>query len=365
MREPRTPPPRTVTFAGPRARWSVTATPVDPGAPARVQAGAARNALRDGDRTVLAGLLPFDVDVAGTFLTGHRERVPEPRADLPAGRLVEDPGARDRYTSAVADVLRRIDSGEVDKVVLSRSVRFETTTPVDPQALLDRLAAVNPAAQGFCADLPVGTLVGASPELLCRRSGREVLSHPLAGSVPRQADPVLDEEAGARLAVSAKDLREHAVVVADIVERLGPLAVVAPVGPPRLVRTPAMWHLGTEVRAHLRDEATDSLDLALALHPTPAVCGTPRRAAAEVIRRLEEGERGGYAGAVGFQDRAGDGAWWVAIRCALVDGRTVRAHAGGGIVAGSDPAAEHAETTAKLRTVLAALARERTTEVLA
>jgi isochorismate synthase len=161
------------------------------------------------------------------------------------------------------------------------------------------------------------------------------------------------------LAASAKDQREHAFVVDAMATALAPLCSDLDVpATPGLTQTPNMWHLGTRIVGSVREPATTALDLAVALHPTPAVCGTPTADAREFIL-TNEGDRGFYAGAVGWCDSAGDGEWMVGIRCAELsaDGRTIRASAGGGIVSDSDPQLELAETSAKLRTILSALGR--------
>ncbi|MNQ93520.1 Isochorismate synthase DhbC [compost metagenome] len=117
-----------------------------------------------------------------------------------------------------------------------------------------------------------------------------------------------------------------------------------------------MWHLGTRIEGRLRrPDEVSAAELAALLHPTPAVCGSPRDRAAELIRELEAYDRGFYAGAVGWTNAVGDGAWYVALRCAEVCGREARLYAGAGIVEGSDPAAEADETSGKFQAVLRAL----------
>ncbi|HEY1178918.1 MAG TPA: isochorismate synthase, partial [Phytomonospora sp.] len=207
------------------------------------------------------------------------------------------------------------------------------------------------------------TLVGASPELLVRRRGRVVTAHPLAGSRPRTGNPGRDAAATAELLACDKDRREHAFVVDAIAAALAPYCanVDAP-ATPGVTATGAMLHLGTLITGELRDEGVSALELACALHPTPAVCGTPTAHARELIGRVEGFERGFYAGMVGWTDRSGDGEWAVAIRCAEVDGDRLRLYAGAGIVPGSQPRAELAETRAKFRTLLGALGVETGTE---
>jgi isochorismate synthase len=200
-------------------------------------------------------------------------------------------------------------------------------------------------------------LVGASPELLVARDGDRVTCRPFAGSAPRAADPGLDTDAGAALAASAKDRHEHQLVIDTMADALRPLCSELTIAPtPELSRTTALWHLSTPITGRLRDTSTTAMDLTLALHPTPAVGGVPAGAAADLITELE-GDRGFYAGAVGWCDARGDGRWVVSIRCAQLsaDRRTALAHAGGGIVAESDPDDEVAETTTKFVTILTAL----------
>ncbi|WP_345714200.1 isochorismate synthase, partial [Kineococcus glutinatus] len=213
------------------------------------------------------------------------------------------------------------------------------------------LAVPVPAAPGGAPSW----LVGASPELLLRRRGREVVSVPLAGSQPRSADPAVDAARARRLVASDKDRREHGFVVDAIVGALRPLCTDVRALPPELLATPTVWHLATRITGRLRDGATTSAELVAALHPTPAVAGTPRPAATALIAELEGFDRGCYAGAIGWQDTAGDGEWSVGVRCAELSGNRLRLFAGAGVVAGSDPEAELAETRAKLRTVAGAL----------
>ena len=180
---------------------------------------------------------------------------------------------------------------------------------------------------------------------------------PFAGSAPRATDPEGDAANGAALAASAKDRHEHQLVIDAMRSALEPLCDELTLDPePQLSRTAAVWHLCTPISGRLRETSTTAIDLALALHPTPAVGGVPTQAATELIAELE-GDRGFYAGAVGWCDAGGDGRWVVSIRCAQLsaDRRTAVARAGGGIVAESDPDAEVAETTTKFATMLNAL----------
>jgi isochorismate synthase len=199
-------------------------------------------------------------------------------------------------------------------------------------------------------------LVGATPELLLRKRGAELLSHPLAGSARRSANAAEDERAAQALLASTKDHDEHRHVVEAIVEGLAPYCSHIDAQPrPVLHATASMWHLGTRIHATLKDPQASAAELLAQLHPTPAVCGTPRLAALQRIRELEPVPRGFYAGAVGWLDAQGDGDWYVAIRCARLQGTQLRLYAGAGIVAESQPEAEVAETAAKFAALLNAL----------
>ena len=265
-------------------------------------------------------------------------------------------GGDPQFTGAVERAVRHIRAGRYDKVVLARSVRV-TVPGFEPAAVVRALAGRDGRAYTFGVGLGGGrTLLGASPELLVSRRGRTVTANPLAGSAARSADPAEDERRAAALLRSAKDRHEHALVRDAVAEALRPFCRTLDVPEePVLTRTPAMWHLSTTVTGEVADPAISSLALAVALHPTPAVCGTPTPAARSAIAELEPFDRGFYTGMVGWTDADGDGEWAVTIRCAVADGEGLDLFAGAGIVADSDPEAETAETTAKLGTVLAAL----------
>jgi isochorismate synthase len=261
------------------------------------------------------------------------------------------------YESAVERALEAIEGGEIEKVVLARSLAVEADRPIDPRVVARRLSAAEPGSYVFLVSLPGGsTLVGASPELLLRREGMTVSSDPLAGTALRSADPGRDREIARELLASGKEQREHRLIAEAVADGLAPYCSELIVDPePSLSPTATLWHLRTAVRGTLRPDAPDALAMAAALHPTPAVCGTPRAAASAVISRLEDFDRRFYAGLVGWVDARGDGEWAITLRCAEITGATARLHAGAGIVAGSDPAAEDLETEAKFGPVLRAL----------
>lgn len=333
---------------------------------------AARAALAAGQSQLLVGALAFDHEHPCALTTPESFafspgpwRSPQSLPDSPAIRVTAQAPTPEEHIERVNQLIARVRSGELDKVVAARSVLLEADRPISRTALLSRLIAQDPKGNGFTVDLtPAGgehvgrALVGASPETLIRRHGDQVTCWPLAGTVARSTDPVADAAAAAELLESAKNQHEHAFVVDWLRDVLGPLCERLDIPTaPTLIATPDLWHLGTRITGTLASGSTvTSLDLALALHPTPAVCGTPQAAAMAAIRETEE-DRGFYAGAVGWCDGRGDGDWMVAIRCAELsaDRLSARAFAGGGIVAGSDATEELAETDAKLRTLLTAL----------
>ncbi|MEV7124481.1 isochorismate synthase [Streptomyces sp. NPDC093260] len=283
--------------------------------------------------------------------------LPAPRAADGAGWQVREWPPPEAYGAAVAAAVARMRAGEFDKVVLARTL--ELTAPTDPDlpAMLGRLARRDPSGYTFAVPSGPGrTLIGASPELLVARRGDQLTANPLAGSAPRSADLAEDVRRAVALLESPKDLHEHAVVVDAVRRALAPLCGRLEVPErPTLVRTATMWHLSTTVTGEIAGPGVTALDLARALHPTPAVCGTPTDVARAVITESEPFDRGAYAGMVGWQDADGDGEWVVTIRCAEAEGRTLRLFAGAGVVAQSSPEAETAETAAKFRTFLDAV----------
>lgn len=281
---------------------------------------------------------------------------PEPDAEaVPRRFTVASIETRDEWCRAVRTALAELATGDLAKVVLAREVEIAADVPFDIRAVLARLRRDQPG----CVVYRDGDLVGASPELLVRREGAVVRSRPMAGTVARRATVSDDDEAVARLVASAKDEHEHRLVVDAVVDVLRGLGVEPSVSGPAAERFASLTHLVTDVTATLpdADSTPDAATLAVRLHPTPAVGGTPTAAALDTIARLERFDRGTYAGPVGWVDASGDGEFVVALRCADVRGTTARLVAGAGIVEGSDPLAEFDETQAKLEPVLRAILR--------
>lgn len=259
---------------------------------------------------------------------------------------------KDEWTANVRRVLGAIGAGHVRKVVLARELMLEADKPFDRRALLERLSRRNPT----CFTYAAGGFVGASPELLVRRRGDEVESCPMAGTVARGSTQPEDDALVDALSHSAKDAEEHSLLVDAVLAALAPLCAEGPeAAAAEVVRLATVSHLATRVRGHLLAPAPSVLSLAGKLHPTPAVGGLPRPAALAAIATLEGFERGLYAGPVGWVDASGEGEWAVALRGAELDGSRARLVAGAGIVAGSDPDAEWAETEAKLQAMLSAV----------
>ena len=351
-----------------------------PAAAARMLADVDR-AIRGGGRTVAVGALPFlggsgsvlsivsrtvrrsatgetlrlDIGEATGAAAAPTLRPTGPDEPFRAAQLRARPPAAD-YAAAVADLVTRLRHEDLRKVVLARTIEVAAGRRLDPRRLAHRLRAVDPAAYTFAAPTATGTIVGASPELLLSRFGREVRSNPLAGSAARAGDPAEDRENGERLLASAKDHEEHAIVVDAIVRMLElQCRELSWDREPVLLETPNVWHLSTRFRGLLREPAPSALDLVRELHPTPAVAGEPRDAALAAIERLEPFDRGAYAGPVGWVDASGDGEWAIALRCAELQDDRATLYAGAGIVAESRPADEVDETDRKFRAFLDAL----------
>jgi menaquinone-specific isochorismate synthase len=255
------------------------------------------------------------------------------------------------WEHAVAAAVRRIARGDLRKVVLARDLYASADAPIDARVLLRRLAARYPD----CFTFACAGLVGATPELLIRRDGCEVSSLVLAGTMPRGATTDTDARLAAELLGSVKENEEHEYAAASLREALAPLCETLDIAPrPELIKLANLQHLGTRVRGTLA-AGRSALALAAALHPTAAVGGTPTDTAVELIRELENMDRERYTGPVGWVDADGNGEWGIALRCAQLDGERARLFAGCGIVAGSDPAAELAETQVKFRPMQTAL----------
>ncbi len=290
-------------------------------------------------------------------LESLREGALGPLDPAPTGHSrITAPQPPSAYERAVATAVERISRGELEKVVLAREVSVEAASAHDPGAVLGALREVFPSCFCFCVGTPEAAFLGASPELLIRRRGAVAATVALAGSTRRSADPAVDDHLGEQMLHSAKVREEHSIVARRIARSLRPHSVWVDAGEePGVVRIANIQHLATPIGAQLA-ESHSAVELAGLLHPTPAVGGEPRDRAVEMIAELEGIDRGWYAGPVGWMDAAEDGEFCVALRSALLRDRNASLYAGCGIVAGSDPEAELAETEIKLEALLPLLA---------
>lgn len=260
------------------------------------------------------------------------------------------------YRAVVAKAVARIDAGEFTKIVLARAQEFASDQPLHPLRVLNGLRQRFPDCYAFSLANGRGqSFIGASPERLVRVSKGVLETEALAGSIRRGAGASEDAALAGTLLRSEKDRREHQHVLAAIIARLEHLGLAPEyAAEPGLRRLANVQHLHTPIRAAL-PENVRLLAVLAALHPTPAVGGAPLAAAVAAIRGLENFPRGLYAGAIGWSNARGGGEFFVGLRSALVDGGTARVYAGAGIVAGSTPEKEFAETELKFKAMLEAL----------
>lgn len=314
------------------------------------------------------GALPFDRDAPSYLLSAEQAHwVPntslfgtELPAPLPPNDDFEPPDPA--FEEAVRLALAQIDVGALEKVVVAREHYVPLRRPIVWSTLLRRLHAAQPASTTYALSLTSGgeapvALVGSSPELLVSLHNGRVRCVPLAGSRARSEDPLEDAKQRTVLLQSDKDQSEHRLLVNQLAEDLAPFVSHLKV-PDRPHARPAgpMWHLATLIEGTLSRASHSVLDLVLAIYPTAAVCGVPRRAALEMISRVEMFDRGLYGGALGYMNPQGEGEWIVTLRGAEIHRDRARLLSGAGIVAGSDPVREVQETRDKLRSTLTALA---------
>ncbi len=256
------------------------------------------------------------------------------------------------FEATVAEATRRIDDGEMRKVVLAREVVVSAASAHDPGTVFGAMREQFTSCFCFCVGTPEAAFIGASPELLLRRSGASVSSVALAGSTRRSSDPAVDDHLGEQLLRSDKNRREHRIVAERILRKLRPHAVWVEAGEePEVIKVANIQHLATPVIAQLA-EPRSAVELAALMHPTPAVGGEPAEKALAAIAELERMDRGWYAGPVGWMDATEDGEFCVALRSGLLRDRDAHLYAGVGVVSGSDPEAELEETEIKLRALL-------------
>jgi menaquinone-specific isochorismate synthase len=262
----------------------------------------------------------------------------------------------DAWKERVAEAITRIEKTGVDKVVLARDLVATTTTDIDARPILKKLATEYPSTWTFAVD----GLVGATPELLLRLSKGMVTSRVLAGTIPKTGDDAKDLALAASLARSSKDLEEHDYAVRSVADALEPFCSSTNVPEsPYVLHLANVMHLATDVTGALikSKQRVDAFSLLKSLHPSAAVCGTPRHIAFDIIDEIEGMNRGRYAGPVGWIDASGDGELGIALRTGQISGKEIRIFAGCGIVAGSNPEKELEESAAKMIPMKSALQR--------
>ena len=259
-----------------------------------------------------------------------------------------------RWCEAVAAATTRIRAGDLHKVVLARCVTVRADRDLRVGPVLTQLRRTYPSSLLFSIE----GFVGASPEMLVSRHGDIVRAHPMAGTAPRSGDPEIDARLATALLASTNTRDEHRITIDMVHDTLLPwCSFLDEEAEPSIVAMANVQHLSTRLEGQLSVPAASVLELVGALHPTPAVGGTPRTLALDLIGELEHLDRGRYAGPVGWVDTAGNGVWAVGIRSAELSGPSARVFAGVGVVADSQPATELAETRAKLQAMLGAIIR--------
>jgi len=272
------------------------------------------------------------------------DREPPQAPTLPP---ITHPDTSEVWRRALDGALHSIQLGTLDKVVIARELPLQVASRGCPFGYLERLRSHQPGTFRFCVETPSGSaFLGASPELLFRRHGRDLESEALAGTRVRGLTPENDRELAADLLGSDKDLREHRHVLEHVRSRLDPLCTHLESSPTHVHALANVQHLRARFRGRLKESIRDR-DILAALHPTPAVCGLPTDAALAAICRLEDFDRGLYGGPIGW---FGHRETWcaAAIRCGRLREDDMRLYAGAGIVNGSEAGAEWMETESKL-----------------
>ena len=266
----------------------------------------------------------------------------------------DNEGADSAWKAGVSTAVGRIQNGALDKVVLARDFTGHSQNDIEPRTILKKLAAEYPSTWSFA----VAGLVGATPELLLRLTRKMVTSRVLAGTIRKTGDDERDLALAASLARSSKDLEEHEYAVRSVADALEPFCTSTNVPEsPYVLHLANVMHLATDVTGALAEKLAhvDAFTILEQLHPSAAVCGTPYKQASELIDEIEVISRGRYAGPVGWIDAAGDGELGIALRCGQIEDNSIRIFAGCGIVSGSDPEKELAESEAKFVPMRSAL----------
>lgn len=314
---------------------------------------------------MLVGVLPFNTKESGClYLTDDfqkKELCFEKRGRVAGNSESNNPIIAKKYIPLPKDYeqmvekgINYISSGVLKKIVLSRGVLLEFKAALDVRQILYRLYINN--SSGYTYALKNGKnkyLIGASPEMLISKRGDIVYSNPLAGSRPRGSNKEEDIRLAEELSTSVKDLYEHKIVVDNIVKKLTNICKsVYAANKPDVIATKQLWHLSSVITGEVAESTDTVLDIALAVHPTPAVCGVPQKEAYAKILELEGESRENFTGIIGWCDEFGNGDWAIAIRGAVIEENKIKIQAGAGIVKNSVPKEERKETGTKMTTVL-------------
>jgi isochorismate synthase len=312
---------------------------------------------RAGGRSTLTVVIPEGESPGGTLdlLASMRHPDEIPIVD-PGDHSIESLPHVTEWAQSVTNAVKAITAGELEKVVLTRSVRVDSSEPVAILRVFRELVSSYPECYNFAWKSGDSVFMGASPELLARVDGGVFRSNPLAGSAPRGEGDEADIQIGQELVASAKDQEEHRFVVDDMRDRIADLVDDLTIPEtPVLKKLATVQHLSTDITGTVA-QGTGILDVVAAVHPTPAVGGVPRVAATDLINDVEHRERGWYTGGIGYVTPDGEGAIAIGLRCGVVQAAKTHLFAGAGIVADSQPEAELAETRLKLRPLLDILA---------
>ena len=249
--------------------------------------------------------------------------------------------------------LEEINAGKLSKVVLARQLTFQTNQELPPFSIAHALRERFPDCFTFCLSTPnSGMMVGSTPETLLRASGTVLETEAVAGSAPRGPSAGRDAHWGKTLLARKKEVHEHRVVIDSILRRLKSIGLEnCHEGKPRLLRLANLQHVRTPLRVESHDNI-HPFDALAALHPTPAMGGSPREIALPLVRKLENSPRGWYSGITGWIDNRGRGEFVVPIRCGKLSQKSLTLYAGAGVVSGSSPAQEKIETDWKLKAML-------------
>ena len=294
----------------------------------------------------------YIVENGESFYLHAGESVPIENYEVPRVRhnykeTSDDKADWNRLMNAIADGISR---GEMTKVVSSREVEFTSETLYNVASILANLVDNNPNCFIFGYEKDGRTFVGASPEILVRHRGSEILSYALAGTAPKNGPNAWTKE---QLLTNEKNLVEHNIVRNRIVNTMKQITPHVMVGETGIMELSHLYHLRTIITA--KDSTKSLVEWAKLLHPTPALGGEPREKALALLQKYESHERGMYAAPFGFMKDMGDGIVVVAIRSALIIDNVLYAYAGCGVVADSNADEEYAETNNKMRTILDAL----------